>query len=134
MIRALALMVGCALLAVPLAGAATKPKVTISPANPYVDDAVKVTFTAPRVLKAGHTFDVTLQGKGTCNADVASKAIKPPRKKGARLSVRFKPRDEIVESASEWCQGKWVAAITEAKNDKFLRKVATKSFRFRAKP
>jgi hypothetical protein len=117
----------------PAATSATA-KLMVTPGKPYVDDDLKVSFTTPAALRSGHTFSVTVQGSGSCSSSVASKDIKPPKAKGKRIVLTLRPTDQIVDSAPEWCQGAANVKVTEATGDTFLRTIATKSFRFRAKP
>lgn len=107
---------------------------TITPAHPYVDDNVRVAFTDTRPLPAGSEIDVVLSGTGVCSNTLAAKTIKGPRSAGRRFNLRFRPSDQIVGSGVEWCQGKAKVRIAEAKNESFVRKLAQKTIRFRAKP
>lgn len=115
---------------------ATAPtlNLTISPAHPYVDDNVRIAFTDTRPLSAGSEIDVALFGTGVCSSSLADKTIKGPRPAGRRFNLRFRPSDQIVGGDIEWCQGKAKVLITEAKNESFVRKLAQRTIRFRAKP
>lgn len=114
--------------------AAPTVDLTITPAHPYVDDNLRVAFTATRSLPAGSEIDVVMFGTGACSSMLAAKTIKGPRSSGRRFNLRFRPADQIVGSGLEWCQGKAKVRITEAKNESFVRKLAQKTIRFRAKP
>lgn len=114
--------------------AAPTVDLTITPARPYVDDNLRVAFTATRSLPAGSEIDVVLFGIGVCSSTLAAKTIKGPQSSGRRFNLRFRPADQIVGSGVEWCQGKAKVRITEAKNESFVRKLAQKTIRFRAKP
>lgn len=107
---------------------------TITPAQPYVDDNVRVAFTDTRSLPAGSEINVVLFGTGVCSSTLAAKTIKGPQNAGRRFNLRFRPSDQIVGSGVEWCQGKAKVRITEAKNESFVRKLAQQTIRFRAKP
>lgn len=105
----------------------------ITPAHPYVDDNVRVAFTDPRSLSADSEIDVVLFGAGVCSSSLADKTIKGPQRAGRRYRVRFRPADQIVGSGAEWCQGKAKVRIAESKNGSFVRKLAERPIRFRAK-
>lgn len=114
--------------------AAPTLNLTISPVHPYVDDNVRVSFTATRPLEADAEIDVVLFGTGVCSSSLADKEIKGPQSAGHRFSLRFRSSDQIVGGNVEWCQGKAKVRITEARNERFVRKIAQKTIRFRAKP
>ena len=116
------------------AAEAAKVELDVNPAMPVVDDNITVKFESPISLKSPDTLAVTLVGKGNCSSSVASKTIKPPVAKGKGLRVKLSPRDQVVDSASEWCQGKASIALTQASNGEFEKKLAQTTIRFVRKP
>lgn len=106
----------------------------ITPAAPYVDDNVRVAFTATRSLPSGSEFTAVLFGTGVCDGSLAAKSIKGPKAAGRRFSLSFRPSDQIVGGGVEWCQGKAKIKITESRNESFVRTIAQHTIRFSAKP
>ena len=108
------------------ASAAIRPRLTITPSNPTVEQSVEIGFTAPRTLRRGETYSVDILG-----CSVVGRRVRPPRRAGERIRVRFRPTDQI-SGERRWCAGAAGVLVSHMRGDRRLRQVAFRTFRFRS--
>jgi hypothetical protein len=123
-----------AVMAVPTVAAAASAGLTIKPTKPIVDDNLIVSFKIDKQVPVGNSITAVVNGVGSCAASLAAKTLKGPKPAGKKVTLRFRPADQLVGPKGQWCQGRAKVRVTEAKGENFIRKLAETYFRFSRRP
>jgi hypothetical protein len=133
--RAVLALLAAALVA-PASAGALSGKLTISPANPIVDDStLTVRYTAKKPLRSGYHYEFTVVGATGRNC--AKFVNKVTTQHGKRASTRLSSYDDTLDGGPEWCQGKASVTVSRTKDTDEPGGgsiLAIHSFRFVAKP
>ena len=136
MLLGVGLAVGMAV-AAPAAHAMVPLKV--NPATPIVDDDITVSFQVKKRLKPGWHYEASVIAR--TGYDCATFVYKDSKRNpgvNKRMSFRFSPYEDNLNSAPEWCQGKASVMVSKAKDGDEDGKsgiaIGIKSIRFVAKP
>jgi hypothetical protein len=86
---------------------ATVTKFNVSPARPYVDDSVTISWRADRNLKPGQHYegDLTDEPLGDCASLVIHRFSARPQK-GQMMRMTFSSYEDPLTGGPQWCDGK----------------------------
>lgn len=118
--------------------ASAGPPISVKPAKPYVDDAIRVTIKPRARLPVGFHYEAQVwaaDGDG-CSERGYAKSNNRGRK-GKPLTIRIRHgQGDILDPGANWCQGKASVRVYRVKNGSSPgpRYVAIKYFRIYGMP
>jgi hypothetical protein len=123
--------------ALPTSAGALVSKFKISPARPFVDDNVTISWRADRNLKSGQHYQGTFTDEplGNC-AQLVILSFRARPRKGQTMRMTFSPFQDKIWGGPLWCDGKAELSVDIVRNgsDREVAFVGIADFRFRRQP
>src|SRR3954447_9581763 len=108
------------MMAVETVAEATSTGITVRPTTPMVDDKLIVSFEIDRRVPVHNSVSAVVSGLGPCATSLALTRLAGPMPAGKRVTLRFRPADQIIGPRDRWCPGRAKVRVTEAKGENFV--------------